>query len=187
MNRIETLVDVRDIEAQNRHSTIITAWERIAEGAAMLLVNDHDPIPLYYQFVCERGGGFYWEYLEKGPHAWRVRITKGQFVNPGFVPPNKPAQIPSVLADSNEPLVLDTRPIFQRGETPCHTIDESIAALRPGQDFILMVPFEPVPLYAKLKNLGFSARTTRLDDGAWQIEFKKTGQGTGTGVPCGGH
>lgn len=42
----------------------------------MELVNDHDPKPLYYQFQVEMPGAFTWEYLEQGPHDWRVAITR---------------------------------------------------------------------------------------------------------------
>jgi uncharacterized protein (DUF2249 family) len=40
------------------------------------LVNDHDPKPLYYQFMAERQGQVGLEYLEEGPEVWRVRILK---------------------------------------------------------------------------------------------------------------
>ena len=40
------------------------------------LVNDHEPKPLYYQFMHERDGLFTWEYLEQGPETWRVRISR---------------------------------------------------------------------------------------------------------------
>jgi uncharacterized protein (DUF2249 family) len=45
-------------------------------GESFILVNDHDPKPLYYQFQAERTGEFTWEYLEQGPAAWRVRIGR---------------------------------------------------------------------------------------------------------------
>lgn len=41
-----------------------------------MLVNDHDPKPLYYQFAAEHTGAFSWEYLEEGPRTWRVRIGR---------------------------------------------------------------------------------------------------------------
>ena len=172
---------------RDRHPAIFQTWESLPDRGAILLVNDHDPLPLYYQFACENGGGFHWEYLERGPSAWRVRISKGDFASPGFVPPSRPAKAPPVLVDFNEPFVLDTRPIFLRGETPCTAIDESVAALKPGQDFIMLVPFEPMPLYAKLTNLGFSHESKQLEDGTWRIEFTKTGKAKGPFVACGGH
>ncbi|HKU86497.1 MAG TPA: DUF2249 domain-containing protein, partial [Casimicrobiaceae bacterium] len=50
----------------------------LAPGEAFLLVNDHDPKPLYYQFKAELGDVFDWEYLESGPEVWKVRIGKPQ-------------------------------------------------------------------------------------------------------------
>jgi len=41
-------------------------------------VNDHDPRPLYYQFAAERAGTFTWDYLEKGPDLWRIRIGRAE-------------------------------------------------------------------------------------------------------------
>lgn len=72
-----------------------------------------------------------------------------------------------------EPLVLDTRPMFARNEKPCEAIDEAVARLTPGQSLVLLVPFEPVPLYAKLGNQGFSNQVKQLNDGTWEIEFRK--------------
>jgi uncharacterized protein (DUF2249 family) len=33
-------------------------------------------VPLRYQFEAEFGGSFSWEYLEKGPEDFRVKISK---------------------------------------------------------------------------------------------------------------
>ena len=57
----------------------------------------------------------------------------------------------SVVNASCEPLVLDVRPIFARDGSPCSTIDEAVASLSPGQVFVLVAPFEPAPLFAKLR------------------------------------
>jgi uncharacterized protein (DUF2249 family) len=68
---------------------------------------------------------------------------------------------------------LDTRPILARGETPCEAIDEAIENLAPGESLVLLVPFEPVPLYAKLENQGFRRQSKQLEDGSWRVEFRK--------------
>jgi uncharacterized protein (DUF2249 family) len=39
-------------------------------------LNDHDPVPLYYQFAAQWPGDFTWEHLVKGPDEYRVKITK---------------------------------------------------------------------------------------------------------------
>ena len=69
-------IDVRMIAPVRRHPLIFKTFDALAEGECFLLVNDHDPKPLYYQFLHERPGEFDWEYLEQGPEKWRVTITR---------------------------------------------------------------------------------------------------------------
>jgi uncharacterized protein (DUF2249 family) len=45
-------------------------------GGSFVLVNDHDPKPLYYQLVAEYEGQLLWQYLEEGPEVWRVRLGR---------------------------------------------------------------------------------------------------------------
>lgn len=72
----KSTVDVRTIVPRDRHPLIFGTFAELAPGEALLLVNDHDPKPLYYQFQAEYGGEFNWEYLESGPDVWRVRIAR---------------------------------------------------------------------------------------------------------------
>ena len=72
----ETTIDVRTIIPRERHPMIFDAFNKLPAGEAFLLVNDHDPKPLYYQFQAERTDQFTWEYLEEGPQTWRVRIGR---------------------------------------------------------------------------------------------------------------
>lgn len=73
----ETLtLDVTRIEPRLKHPTIFETFDQLAEGADFIIYNDHDPKPLYYQLLAERGDIFTWEYLEQGPDAWRIRIAK---------------------------------------------------------------------------------------------------------------
>ena len=69
-------VDVRDMVPRERHPLIFATIDGLAPGEAMLLINDHDPKPLYYQLMAERAGQVDWEYIENGPTVWQVRITK---------------------------------------------------------------------------------------------------------------
>ncbi|OHC65654.1 MAG: hemerythrin [Rhodocyclales bacterium RIFCSPLOWO2_02_FULL_63_24] len=72
----KTTVDVRSIAPRERHPLIFGSFDRLAAGEALLLVNDHDPKPLYYQFQAESKGQFTWDYLESGPEVWQVKIGK---------------------------------------------------------------------------------------------------------------
>lgn len=71
-------VDVRQVPPPQRHPMIFQTFEDLQPGEAFILVNDHDPKPLYYQFKFEREGQFTWDYLEKGPEAWRVRVGRSK-------------------------------------------------------------------------------------------------------------
>ena len=72
----KTTVDVREIAPRERHPLIFGAFGQLASGEALMLINDHDPKPLYYQFQAESNGQFTWDYLENGPEVWRVRIGR---------------------------------------------------------------------------------------------------------------
>lgn len=69
-------LDVRTEEPRRRHDLIFQAFVGLGPGEDFVLVNDHDPKPLYYQFAAEHAGAFSWEYLEQGPETWRVRIGR---------------------------------------------------------------------------------------------------------------
>jgi len=69
-------LDVRPLPPREKHQRIHRTFAELQPGTAMLLVNDHDPKPLYYEFQAERSGQFDWSYVESGPEVWRVRIGK---------------------------------------------------------------------------------------------------------------
>ena len=72
----EQVVDVRSIEPRDRHPLVFDTFDNLPAGQAMILVNDHDPKPLYYQFLHERTDQYDWTYLQEGPDEWRVRIVR---------------------------------------------------------------------------------------------------------------
>ena len=77
MNTIEeNILDVTVLEPKQKHPTIFIRFDKLSEGESLTLHNDHDPKPLYYQLLGERGNIFTWEYLEEGPQSWKVKISK---------------------------------------------------------------------------------------------------------------
>lgn len=175
---METIIDVRSMLPKERHPTIFKTWDGLPSGGSILLVNDHDPIPLYYQFAGEFAGAFQWEYLEEGPDVWRVQIRKGKYASPGFVPHPRAKETGNSPKPVrfDEPFVLDVRPLFERGESPCGPIDEAAARVSDGQSFVLLAPFEPKPLFAKLGREGFSHKSERQADGSWRVVFCRDGK-----------
>lgn len=73
--QIDTL-DVRTIPPAQRHPMIFQRFTALPENGSFVLVNDHDPKPLYYQLNFEYSGQLGWDYLEEGPRVWRVRISR---------------------------------------------------------------------------------------------------------------
>ena len=72
----DKVMDVRPIPCSVKHGLIIRNWLELAVGDHFILLNDHDPVPLFYQFSAEWPGAFTWEHLVKGPEEFRVKITK---------------------------------------------------------------------------------------------------------------
>jgi uncharacterized protein (DUF2249 family) len=167
-NGTNHLIDVRQILPRFRHSTIFQKWLEMPEGDTIILVNDHDPVPLYYQFAAEYKNQYEWDYLEKGPDVWSVRITRT-----GSAPSSPATTEDKPFTITNDAVTLDVRPIFQNGASPCGVIDEAVSYLKPHQVFRLIAPFEPLPLIAKLGRAGFTHASKQQDDGSWKLEFRK--------------
>ncbi|HVY58071.1 MAG TPA: DUF2249 domain-containing protein [Xanthobacteraceae bacterium] len=70
------VVDVRALVPAQRHQKIFHLVDELTPGTSFILVNDHDPKPLYYQLEAEYPKQFSWSYLERGPDVWRVEIGK---------------------------------------------------------------------------------------------------------------
>ena len=62
-------LDVRNVVPRERHTLIFDTYTGLKPGEAFILINDHDPRPLYYQFAAEHHGQFSWNYLEQGPEV----------------------------------------------------------------------------------------------------------------------
>lgn len=69
-------LDVRTMVPKDRHAAIFEAYYELRIGSSFVLINDHDPKPLRYQFEVEHPDEFTWKYLESGPSLWRVRIGR---------------------------------------------------------------------------------------------------------------
>jgi len=153
---VPTTIDVRDMQPRDRHPRIFAAFDALAPGDAILLVNDHDPKPLFYQFQAERPGQVAWVPQEQGPERWAIRIEKT-----------------AAAAADAYPLVLDVREDIAEGREPFQKIMAAVKSLSPAQPLVLVNSFEPVPLYGVLEQQGFAHQAERAADGAWRITFTR--------------
>ncbi|MEO7264323.1 MAG: iron-sulfur cluster repair di-iron protein [Ferruginibacter sp.] len=72
----ENILNVTLLEPRQKHPTIFVRFDELSEGESLTIHNDHDPKPLYYQLLGERGNIFTWEFLQEGPEWWMVKISK---------------------------------------------------------------------------------------------------------------
>jgi uncharacterized protein (DUF2249 family)/quercetin dioxygenase-like cupin family protein len=86
----DTEVDVRELRKPDKHPTIFAAYAALGVGESFVLVNNHDPKHLRAEFDADHPGSYGWEYLEKGPKVWRIRIGK-----------LASTPLPRILADTN--------------------------------------------------------------------------------------
>jgi uncharacterized protein (DUF2249 family) len=80
----DKVMDVRPIPCSVKHGLILKTWRELPVGDHFILLNDHDPVPLRYQFEAEFPETFTWEYLERGPEDFCVKLTKLQVLPPAL-------------------------------------------------------------------------------------------------------
>lgn len=70
-------LDVRPVAPKHRFEQIMGAYHALAPGETLELAVDHDPSCMYYTLEAEEGKEcFAFDYLERGPETWRIRVTK---------------------------------------------------------------------------------------------------------------
>ncbi len=75
----EKVLDVTKLPPREKHPTVFQYFDALSLEDTLVIENDHDPKPLYYELLAERGDIFTWEYLEKGPEWYKVRMAlKGE-------------------------------------------------------------------------------------------------------------
>jgi uncharacterized protein (DUF2249 family) len=70
-------VDIRRLGAcADRKALVLAAFDALARGESLVVVNDHMPNGLLRHFEEHRAGAFGWAPLDAGPEVFRVEITR---------------------------------------------------------------------------------------------------------------
>ncbi|MDR3374403.1 MAG: DUF2249 domain-containing protein [Ancalomicrobiaceae bacterium] len=69
-------IDVRGKPCTERKAAIFGLYASLDDNEAFEFINDHDPAPLRGVFDAIAPDGYAWTYVEQGPDAWRVRISR---------------------------------------------------------------------------------------------------------------
>lgn len=131
----ETIINVQEIEPRLRHLTIFQVFDSLEEGESLVIHNNHDPKPVYYQLMDTRGNIFSWEYLQQGPEWWDIRVTK---------------TVSTKFSKENE-LILNVPAIEPRLKH--QTIFHVFGNMNPGESFIIHNDHDPKPVFYQLQGL----------------------------------
>ena len=168
MNIIDSLF-VPDLQPALKHPTILKRFDDLKNGESFLLINDHDPIPLYYEMKAEKGDVFEWKKVEDGPEVWKVEITK---TTGDPCPVNRVKENEATAA--GEVFVLNVTVIEPRLKHP--TIFKYFDALKEGEAFQILNDHDPKPLYYQLLGERGNIFTwTYLEKGPqwWRVQMRK--------------
>lgn len=157
--------DVREIPCRIKHGQIFQRWLDLPVGQHFILVNDHDPVPLYYQFSAQFPGAFSWEYEVRGPDEFHVRITK-------LAPVEIPTETSECGDESAGQVTVsgDVEQIDARGLEPPEPLVRILAALEsltPGRKLRAITDREPCHLFGEARQRGFRHTCTGQPDGSW--------------------
>ena len=159
----ELRLNLLEIPCREKHAMIFDLWSKLPVGGHFVLINDHDPVPLYYQFAAQFAGAFEWVYLVAGPDEFHIRIER---VAPS---PSHPAVMPHVPAGMNcgakRAGEFDLRGLA--APEPMIRILEEYERLAPGGEIRAVTERRPVFLFPELEARGARYMSEERGDGAW--------------------
>ena len=177
MSAIDVLY-VPQLAPAQKHPTVFRKFDALKKGESFILVNDHDPIPLFYEMKAERGDVFEWDKLENGPETWRVKIVKTV---------DEVRDVPAAVEEKGEAqseiAVLNVTLLEPKLKHP--TIFRCFDALKPGEAFQILNDHDPKPLYYQLiAERGKTFNWQYLENGPkwWRVQIGKIDTASGETV-----
>jgi uncharacterized protein (DUF2249 family) len=118
-------LDVRPLRKSDKPPAIFAAYGGLPVGRSFVLVDNHDPKHLHEEFEADHAGSYDWQYVEKGPTAWRIRISKLSTTPP-----------PRVLANTSNMADAEVQPdeagVVWKLEARERDLDSNVIALAPN-------------------------------------------------------
>ncbi len=161
----EMVLDIPAIEDhQLKHQAIFQAFEELEPGTSFIIHNDHDPKPVYFQLQSLFGDIFDWEYINRGPQVFDIRVTKSA---------DAPASQSTFINELGE-TVVDV-PAIMDHHTKHETIFKVFENTKPGESFIIHNDHDPKPVFFQLQQMNGDTFTwDYLEEGPqyWDIRVK---------------
>lgn len=130
----DNIINVQELEPRVRHQTIFDKFNSLDQGEHLIIHNNHDPMPVYYQLLNMRGNIFSWEYLQKGPEWWDIKLSR------------KVPRVPNEKADD----VILNIPAIEPKEKHA-LIFKLFESKGSGESFIIHNDHDPKPVFYQLQ------------------------------------
>ncbi|MDQ2074317.1 DUF2249 domain-containing protein [Haloarcula sp. NS06] len=153
-------IDVRDLKPQRRHEALLDIFDGLAAGEGFVLVNDHDPKPLYHELKSMHGDVVEWDYASQGGGEWQVKIVKTDA---------------SETTDEDIVTRYDVREIPKQERHP--TIHHRYGMIPEGETMELIAPHEPRPLQREFRQQygdAFTWEVVESEPGRCRVQITKT-------------
>jgi uncharacterized protein (DUF2249 family) len=151
--------DVRDLIPQRRHEVLLDTFNHLGSGEGFVLVNDHDPKPLYYELRSMHGDVIDWEYANRGSGDWRVEIVKTD----------------ASIADNEDVITrYDVREIPKSDRH--ETIHHRYGMIPDGETMELIAPHEPRPVRREFREQygdAFDWEVVEKEPGRCRVQITK--------------
>lgn len=158
-----THFDVRAIPCRIKHPLILQRWSDLPVGGHFVLINDHDPVPLRYQFAAQFPDAFAWEYLVRDLEEFHVKITK---LAPAEPPASTFSSAPAAPSAKPRPMQqLDVRGL--EPPEPLLRILSVLENLPAGVVLRAITDREPCHLFGEATQRGFRHACTEQPDHSW--------------------
>jgi len=175
--------DVRELPPARRHAALTGTFDRLDPGEGFVLVNDHDPKPLFYELRSTHGDVVGWEYRDRGADGWRVEVVK---TAPGEAAAADSADGATTAGDAGSgPAAgddvtarFDVRDIPKADRHP--TIHHRFGNLRAGETMAVVAPHEPRPLKGEFERRygdAFEWTVRESEPGRCLVHVRKTPNG----------
>ncbi|AHF92692.1 hemerythrin [Opitutaceae bacterium TAV5] len=171
-----TRFDVRRIPCRVKHAQIFQRWADLPVGGHFVLVNDHDPVPLYYQFAAQFPGAFSWEYLATEADEFHVKITR-LAASPAVPPVAPPPRPGAPVCRHDRAGEAETATVDARGlepPEPMMRILEGVESLAPGAELVAFTDRQPLHLYPELDTRGVAHASEQQPDGSWRTTLRRS-------------
>jgi uncharacterized protein (DUF2249 family) len=161
-----THFDVREIPCRVKHAQIFQRWTELPVGQHFVLINDHDPVPLWYQFSAQFPGAFEWEYLLRGPDEFQVKISKTKAVAaPAASPAESTKTAGASVASSGDVEEIDARGL--EPPEPLIRILNALESLPCGKRLRAITDRQPCHLFGEAAQRGFRHDCSEQPNGSW--------------------